>query len=140
MSDKIDRKMVERLLENIKKWCERLAEFALKVVELVKKAFSKSAKGNKQSEVGKVIDSSREEFEAFCKDKNLGYIIGLRNYFTIMYDNLSGMRRDLVKKAEEGKEPTEMYNTIMGLYAEMFKVEEKVIMLNVMIENRKIKT
>lgn len=101
-----------------------------------KKRRNKKTKGvHIQSMIGAIIDMPLDEFkEELVKQKtNIGTMNNLIMYFNSIYADLK-TRKDgiinLVVKEGRSKEDPEIKTALNGLYAEMVKIEEKLLYLN----------
>lgn len=95
------------------------------------------------TELGQLIDSTPEEFREHCRDKDLGYICGLSNLMKGTYDQVARMKDDLVTllkgKPESSRTPEEK-NTLNGLYAKLFAIEQKTLILQELHDERVLLT
>lgn len=87
-----------------------------------------------QSAVGVLIDMPLEDFKTQVVNQkiNVGTLNGLCVYFSSLYAELKG-RKDAVMNLvfEKGysKDDPDIKNTLNGLYAEMVKIEDKVVFM-----------
>ena len=84
--------------------------------------------------VGDIIDMPLEDFkrELVAQHVNIGTINNLILWFESIYAELSGRRNavmDLVRKGIRAKDDPEVVKSLNGLYAEMTKIEQKVVHL-----------
>lgn len=93
-----------------------------------------------QTEFGKLVDSTPEEFREHCADKNLGYVSSLRNYLAGAFQTLTKMKEDLVEKVKKEKLPedSEEMKTIRGIYAELMKIEQKSCICVEILKERQV--
>ena len=79
------------------------------------------------SEFGNLIDGSLDDFLSHCKDKNLGYVMSLKNSIAGSYQTLLKVRESLIDKIkqEDLKENSEEMQTLKGVYLEIMRLEEK---------------
>lgn len=96
---------------------------------------------SEQTEFGKLIDGTPEEFREHCSDKNLGYVQSLRNQIAGAYQTLVQMKEDLVKKIKEESLPEDSKETVAlkGIYAELIKLEGKASICVQLIKERELK-
>ena len=96
---------------------------------------------SKDTEFGKLVDSSPEEFREHCADKNLGYISSLRNQIAGAYQTLIKMKEDLISKIKVKKlsESSKEVKTLKGIYNELMKLEEKACICVELIKERELK-
>ena len=94
-----------------------------------------------KTEFGTLVDSTPEEFREHCTDKSLGYVSSLRNYIAGAFQTLTKMKEDLVEKImkESLPEDSEEVKTIRGIYAELFKLEQKSCICVEIIKERELK-
>lgn len=79
-------------------------------------------------DVGKLIDSSLEEFKETVKDFSIGDINNLKILLVNSYHELKARNELLISlQTVPVDEKTE---AVKGLFAEMFKCEEKIMYLN----------
>ena len=93
------------------------------------------------TELGVLIDGTAEQFRDHCKDKDLGYVSGLKNHFAGVYQTFIKMKDDLIKKVKEEQlaEDSEEMKTIKGIYSELMKIEEKSCLCVEIIKERELK-
>lgn len=93
------------------------------------------------TELGVLIDGTAEQFRDHCKDKDLGYVSGLKNHLAGVYQTFVKMKDDLIKKVKEEQlsEDSEEMKTIKGIYSELMKVEEKSCLCVEIIKERELK-
>ena len=94
-----------------------------------------------KTEFGTLVDSTPEEFREHCADKSLGYVSSLRNYIAGAFQTLTKMKEDLVEKImkESLPEDSEEVKTVRGIYAELFKLEQKSCICVEIIKERELK-
>lgn len=90
------------------------------------------------TDLGTLIDCSEEEFTSFCKDKDLGYLSSFHNLLVQTYNEVCGMKEELVEKmCADGCEATEEETTLLeGLYAKLLRIEHRVFLLKDIIRDR----
>lgn len=93
------------------------------------------------TELGVLIDGTAEQFRDHCKDKDLGYVSGLKNHLAGVYQTFIKMKDDLIKKVKEEHlaEDSEEMKTIKGIYSELMKIEEKSCLCVEIIKERELK-
>ncbi|MBR2724100.1 MAG: hypothetical protein IKB72_01475 [Ruminococcus sp.] len=93
------------------------------------------------TELGVLIDGTAEQFRDHCKDKDLGYVSGLKNHLAGVYQTFIKMKDDLIKKVKEEQlaEDSEEMKTIKGIYSELMKIEEKSCLCVEIIKERELK-
>lgn len=93
------------------------------------------------TELGVLIDGTAEQFRDHCKDKDLGYVSGLKNHLAGVYQTFIKMKDDLIKKVKEEQlaEDSEEMKTIKGIYSELMKIEEKSCLCMEIIKERELK-
>lgn len=93
------------------------------------------------TEFGKLVDSTPEEFREHCADKNLGYVSSLRNHIAGAFQTLTKMKEDLVEKVKKENLPedSEEMKTIRGIYVELMKLEQKSCICVEIIKERELK-
>lgn len=93
------------------------------------------------TELGVLIDGTVEQFRDHCKDKDLGYVSGLKNHLAGVYQTFIKMKDDLIKKVKEEQlaEDSEEMKTIKGIYSELMKIEEKSCLCVEIIKERELK-
>lgn len=93
-----------------------------------------------KTEFGVLVDCSAEDFKKHCADKNVGYVTSLRNYIAGAYQTLTEMRKDLIEKVKTNNlgEDSEEVKTIMGIFNELFKLEEKALLCTEIISERQL--
>lgn len=96
---------------------------------------------SKDTEFGKLVDSSPEEFREHCADKNIGYISSLRNQIAGAYQTFIKMKEDLISKIKVKKLPesSKEVKTLKGIYNELMKLEEKACICVELIKERELK-
>ena len=94
------------------------------------------------TEFGFLVDCSREQFIEHCADKDLGYVLSLRNHIAGAYQTLTKMKEDLVLKVKKENLPEdcEEIKTIKGIFAELMKLEDKACLCNEIIKGRELKS
>lgn len=94
----------------------------------------------KEMSLSDLIDSSEEDFNKFCEDKDLGYLNSFHNLMTQTFNEMQGVKDDLVTKMSnrevEMSEPNK--EVLQGLYGKMMRVEARVFILRDMIKSRAI--
>lgn len=95
---------------------------------------SKKEKVEPEVNIGEIIDMPLEDFkkELIAQHVNIGTINNLILWFESIYAELSGRRTaiiDLVRKGIRAKDDEEVVKSLEGLYAEMLKIEQKVVYL-----------
>lgn len=94
----------------------------------------------KEMSLSDLIDSSEEDFNKFCEDKDLGYLNSFHNLMTQTFNEVQGIKDDLVDKI--GKMEIELTeenkNILQGLYSKMMRVEMRVFILRDLIKSRAI--
>lgn len=93
-------------------------------------------RAEEKSSLGVIIDSSMEAFEEAMKIYNRGTLISIKDSLSLCYKDLD-MRVKLISAKKELSEE-EKKTALEGLFAEMFKIEEKVTYLTKTIEDLKI--
>lgn len=93
------------------------------------------------TELGVLIDGTAEQFRDHCKDKDLGYVSGLKNHLAGVYQTFIKMKDDLIKKVKEEQlaEDSEEMKNIKGIYLELMKIEEKSCLCVEIIKERELK-
>lgn len=93
------------------------------------------------TEFGNLVDGTSEGFKEHCADKDLGYVLSLRNHIIGAYQTLLKMREDLLKKIKEEKltDDSEEMTTLKGIYVELMKLEEKACLCWEIIKERELK-
>lgn len=93
------------------------------------------------TELGVLIDGTAEQFRDHCRDKDLGYVSGLKNHLAGVYQTFIKMKDDLIKKVKEEQlaEDSEEMKTIKGIYSELMKIEEKSCLCVEIIKERELK-
>lgn len=93
------------------------------------------------TELGVLIDGTAAQFRDHCKDKDLGYVSGLKNHLAGVYQTFIKMKDDLIKKVKEEQlaEDSEEMKTIKGIYSELMKIEEKSCLCVEIIKERELK-
>lgn len=88
--------------------------------------------------IGDAIDLSEEEFKEFISDKNVGYLLSLKNLLLVTYSQVCDIKDDLVNKFK--KHPSllteENKVTLNGIYHKLMAIEYKVIILNEFLDTR----
>lgn len=84
------------------------------------------------SAVGVLIDMPIEDFKSQVIEQkiNVGTLSSLIVYFESLYAELKGRKdavMNLVFEKGRSKDDPEIKNTLNGIYAEMLKIEEKVV-------------
>lgn len=94
-----------------------------------------------KTEFGALVDSTPEEFKEHCADKSLGYVSSLRNYIAAAFQTFTKMKEELVEKImkESLPEDSEEVKTVRGIYAELFKLEQKSCICVEIIKERELK-
>lgn len=94
-----------------------------------------------QTEFGKLVDSTPEEFREHCADKNAGYISSLRNHLAGSFQVFTKMKESLVEKVKKENLPesSEEVKTIRGIYAELMKIEQKSCICVEILKERELK-
>ena len=92
------------------------------------------------SEFGKLIDGSQDKFRKHCADKDLGYVMSLRNHIRSVYEVLVKMKdelRDKISQSQVSKD-SEEWKTFKGMYVELMKLEEKACVCTEIIKEREM--
>ena len=94
-----------------------------------------------QTEFGKLIDGTPEEFREHCANKDLGYVSSLRNYIAGAFQTFTKMKDDLVEKVKKENLPkdSEEVKTINGIFSELLKLEQKSCLCVEIIKERELK-
>ncbi len=94
--------------------------------------------------ISQLVDCTEEEFRAFCADKDAGYISGLCNLMTLIYNQVSDLNKDLVAKtstiSRDSPEYEQCKTTLEGLHVKLLRIEQRVFILREMIKEREIKS
>lgn len=95
---------------------------------------SKKEKAEPEVNIGEIIDMPLGDFkkELVSQHVNIGTINNLILWFESIYSELSGRRTaimDLVLKGIRAGNDAEVVKSLEGLYAEMTKIEQKVVYL-----------
>lgn len=99
--------------------------------------FKKVKKKKKEkSVIGTIVDCSMKDFEEEIKVLNRGTLISLKDSMSLLYKDLK-MRVSLISSKEDIS-ADEKKTALEGLFAEMLKIEEKVVFLTKRIEELKI--
>jgi hypothetical protein len=104
------------------------------------KNLDKKVEPKVQSMIGAIVDMPLKDFESELKKQkaNIGTINNLILYLEAIYADLRS-RKDgvlnLVFKQNHSKEEPEIKKALKGLYAEMTKIEQKVVYLKQKREN-----
>lgn len=101
---------------------------------------SKKEKPESEVNIGEIIDMPLEDFkkELIAQRVNIGTINNLILWFESIYAELSGRRTaimDLVLKGIRARDDAEVVKSLEGLYAEMTKIEQKVVYLKEVRDN-----
>ena len=84
-----------------------------------------------------VIDLSDEDFSEFLGDKNLSYLMALKNYLSGMWETMRGMKDSILESIEKNILPDseEVGKTLTSLYEQMFNVENKATLIQKRIDS-----
>lgn len=89
-----------------------------------------------------LVDCSNEEFLDFCKDKELGYLMGLFNLFAKTYEEVREIKDGIVEKivagTDAGENTDDHQKVLIGLYSKMFLIEEKAFIVKEAIGKRNL--
>ena len=85
-----------------------------------------------------VLKYSEEELITFCLDKDLGYVMGLKNLLQILFNRMLSVKEDLVDLLIKEPSNDEAIKVLNGVYSEMFKLEQKSFILGEIISQRQI--
>ena len=94
-----------------------------------------------KTELGQLIDCTEEEFREYCKDKDLGYIQGFHNLMIQTFNEVQGLKNELVSKMSrvpEEQRTEQEKDTLSGLYSKMLRIEQRVFILRGIIKERSI--
>ena len=53
--------------------------------------------------MAETVDMSMDDFKSFCAEKDRGYLMGLENIFTVVYNSTNGIKHRLIEKLENEK-------------------------------------
>lgn len=82
------------------------------------------------TEIGKIIDMPLEEFGNLCKSFDLGYLMGLHNYFLQLYSNVCSVRDQIHSSFNGGRiSETEAKSTLIQIYSQLQVLEDKIFYL-----------
>lgn len=93
------------------------------------------------TELGQLIDCSEEDFRKFCEDKDVGYLSSFHNLMVQTFNEVLGMKNELVTKIcgdKNGKQIEDERSTLQGLYSKLMKIEHRVFILREIIKQRQL--
>ena len=95
-----------------------------------------------QTEFGQLVDCTEDEFKKYCEDKDVGYLSSFHNLMVQMYNEVQGIKDELVRKIAKDSHtreqaPEEKF-ILEGLYSKMLRIEQRVFILRDLIKDRAI--
>lgn len=84
--------------------------------------------------LGAVIDSGMEDFQRECAFLSYGNMVSLRNVLELTYYDLVSKREGVLMLPKND----DNQSLLLGIYAEMQKIEDKVVWLGEVLESRKL--
>ena len=95
-----------------------------------------TSQNTNESTIGRIVDMGLDEFNKELKKQkvNVGVANNLKLLLISEYNKLSRMKDDIIKNASVNDE-TKVKDAVNGIYAELFKIEGKVLHLNKYINN-----
>lgn len=86
--------------------------------------------------IGEIVDCDMESFTTEMKQYNRGTLISIKDTLSLCYKDLD-MRVKIISSKKDISDD-EKKTALEGLFAEMLKIEEKVVYLKKVIEDLKI--
>lgn len=89
--------------------------------------------------LGRLIDSSDEDFLYHCSDKNIGYCLSLSNLMRLSYEQMIYIKEDLSATVEKGgSKAKEAEGILKAMYVQMGRVEHKISLLEKAIKEKSL--
>ena len=94
------------------------------------------------SELGNLIDATEEEFREYCEDKNVGYLSGFHNLLVQTFNQVQGIKDELVSQMSKTDKESEEYSSqqtvLEGLYSKLMRIEQRVFILRDLIKDKQV--
>lgn len=88
--------------------------------------------------LGKILDMTDEEFEKYVSRENPSYLMSLKNYLTMTWENVKRMKDVVLDGVSEGQinDSKETANTLTGLYEQLFNIERKATLIQKVLDQK----